>query len=215
MHDFDVRTFPDHRQEILELLIELWNDWQPDVVFQPSAARHPPGPPDDRGRGPARVQADDDPRLRDPLEQLRLRLPGVHLARAAPRRAQGRRAREVRLAAAPSLRRPGVRLEPRPHPRDQRQPRVRRGLPGLSRRLVAAAAGGSIGLHPVSSHAVTPGSCARIPSTASVSVVSTAASSSRTALNAFWLHARGSARLPEASTTRPTSCSAACRRPQR
>src|SRR5215468_12679555 len=36
VHDFDVRTFPDHRQEILELLIELWTDWQPDVVFQPS-----------------------------------------------------------------------------------------------------------------------------------------------------------------------------------
>ena len=36
VHDFDVRTFPDRRQEILELLIELWNEWQPDVVFQPS-----------------------------------------------------------------------------------------------------------------------------------------------------------------------------------
>jgi LmbE family N-acetylglucosaminyl deacetylase len=36
VHDFDVRTFPDHRQEILEALIELWNDWQPDLVFQPS-----------------------------------------------------------------------------------------------------------------------------------------------------------------------------------
>ena len=36
VHDFDVRTFPDHRQEILELLIELWNEWQPDLVFQPS-----------------------------------------------------------------------------------------------------------------------------------------------------------------------------------
>jgi LmbE family N-acetylglucosaminyl deacetylase len=34
--DFDVRTFPDHRQEILEQLIEIWNDWQPDAVFQPS-----------------------------------------------------------------------------------------------------------------------------------------------------------------------------------
>ena len=34
VHDFDVRTFPDHRQEILELLIEIWNDWQPDCVFQ-------------------------------------------------------------------------------------------------------------------------------------------------------------------------------------
>jgi LmbE family N-acetylglucosaminyl deacetylase len=36
VHDFDVRTFPDHRQEILELLIELWNEWEPEVVFQPS-----------------------------------------------------------------------------------------------------------------------------------------------------------------------------------
>jgi LmbE family N-acetylglucosaminyl deacetylase len=36
VHDFDVRTFPDHRQEILELLIEMWNDMQPDAVFMPS-----------------------------------------------------------------------------------------------------------------------------------------------------------------------------------
>jgi LmbE family N-acetylglucosaminyl deacetylase len=36
VHDFDVRTFPEHRQEILELLIQIWNDWEPDVVFQPS-----------------------------------------------------------------------------------------------------------------------------------------------------------------------------------
>jgi LmbE family N-acetylglucosaminyl deacetylase len=36
VHDFDVRTFPDHRQEILELLIATWNEWEPDVVFQPS-----------------------------------------------------------------------------------------------------------------------------------------------------------------------------------
>jgi LmbE family N-acetylglucosaminyl deacetylase len=36
VHDFDVRTFPDRRQEILEILIEVWNDWAPEVVFQPS-----------------------------------------------------------------------------------------------------------------------------------------------------------------------------------
>jgi LmbE family N-acetylglucosaminyl deacetylase len=36
VHDFDVRTFPEHRQELLELLIGLWNEWEPDVVFQPS-----------------------------------------------------------------------------------------------------------------------------------------------------------------------------------
>jgi LmbE family N-acetylglucosaminyl deacetylase len=36
VHDFDVRTFPEHRQAILELLIEIWIDWKPDCVFQPS-----------------------------------------------------------------------------------------------------------------------------------------------------------------------------------
>ena len=36
VHDFDVRTFPERRQDILELLIQLWEEWPPDVVFQPS-----------------------------------------------------------------------------------------------------------------------------------------------------------------------------------
>jgi N-acetylglucosamine malate deacetylase 1 len=36
VHDFDVRTFPENRQAILELLVALWEEWRPDVVFQPS-----------------------------------------------------------------------------------------------------------------------------------------------------------------------------------
>jgi LmbE family N-acetylglucosaminyl deacetylase len=36
VHDFDVRTFPSRRQEILELLVSLWEEWRPEVVFQPS-----------------------------------------------------------------------------------------------------------------------------------------------------------------------------------
>ncbi|MDP9293516.1 MAG: PIG-L family deacetylase [Actinomycetota bacterium] len=36
VHDFEVRTFPERRQDILELLIELWEEWQPDAVLQPS-----------------------------------------------------------------------------------------------------------------------------------------------------------------------------------
>ena len=31
MHDFEVRTFPDSRQEILELLIEVARDFKPEV----------------------------------------------------------------------------------------------------------------------------------------------------------------------------------------
>jgi len=36
VHDFEVRTFLDRRQDILELLIATWEEWKPDVVFQPS-----------------------------------------------------------------------------------------------------------------------------------------------------------------------------------
>jgi LmbE family N-acetylglucosaminyl deacetylase len=36
VHDFEVRTFPEHRQEILELLIAVWEEVRPDAVLQPS-----------------------------------------------------------------------------------------------------------------------------------------------------------------------------------
>ncbi len=36
VHDLEVRTFPGHRQDILELLIVLWEEWPPDVVLMPS-----------------------------------------------------------------------------------------------------------------------------------------------------------------------------------
>jgi len=36
IHDFEVRDFPAHRQEILEILVELNKDFQPDIVFAPS-----------------------------------------------------------------------------------------------------------------------------------------------------------------------------------
>src|SRR5204862_7650007 len=36
VHDFDVRTFPERRQDILELLVELWQAWRPAVLVQPS-----------------------------------------------------------------------------------------------------------------------------------------------------------------------------------
>ena len=36
VHDLEVRTFPDRRQDILELLLAIWEDWRPDAVLQPS-----------------------------------------------------------------------------------------------------------------------------------------------------------------------------------
>src|SRR3954447_19633981 len=34
--DYEGRAFPDRRQDVLELLVELWEEWRPDAVFQPS-----------------------------------------------------------------------------------------------------------------------------------------------------------------------------------
>ncbi len=36
VHDFDVRRFPEFRQDILELLIKVSQEFKPDLVFQPS-----------------------------------------------------------------------------------------------------------------------------------------------------------------------------------
>src|SRR3954465_6144810 len=71
------------------------------------------------------------------MEQLRLRLPVVHVTRAEARRPEDRSARALRLAAAPPLRQRGVRPQPRADARREREPRVRRGLPGVPRRLLA------------------------------------------------------------------------------
>src|SRR5439155_19267213 len=94
-------------------------------------ARHPPGPPGDRSRRAARVQANDDPRVRNPVEQLRLRLPGVLRAAGNARREEGRSPVEVRVPAAPPLQRSGVHPECRPDSRNQCEPRVCRGFRGL------------------------------------------------------------------------------------
>jgi LmbE family N-acetylglucosaminyl deacetylase len=36
VRDFEVRTFPERRQDILELLIAVWEEWRPDAVLGPS-----------------------------------------------------------------------------------------------------------------------------------------------------------------------------------
>lgn len=36
LHDFEVRTFPERRQDVLEILIALWEEWAPEAVLMPS-----------------------------------------------------------------------------------------------------------------------------------------------------------------------------------
>ena len=122
VHDFDVRTFPERRQDILELLVALWEEWKPDVVFQPS---HHDVHQDHQ------TIAQEGLRAFKRTTILGYEIPwnnfdfsyGAYIApRAAPPRAQDRRGREVRLAAAPPLRERRVHLEPREGARHEREP---------------------------------------------------------------------------------------------
>ena len=133
MHDFDVRTFPERRQDILELLVGLWEEWQPDVVFQPS---HHDVHQDHQ------TIAQEGLRAFKRTTILGYEIPwnnfefsyGCYVA--LERRHVERKVAAVavlRVAAAPALRERGVHLEPRPRARHEREPRVRRGVPGLPR----------------------------------------------------------------------------------
>ena len=121
VHDFDVRTFPERRQDILELLVALWDEWRPDVVFQPS---HHDVHQDHQTIAQEGLRAFKRTTVlvRDPMEQLRVLVRCVRGPRAPAPRAQDRRGREVRVAAASTLCKRRVHLEPRAGARHQREP---------------------------------------------------------------------------------------------
>src|SRR6266480_3149201 len=71
------------------------------------------------------------PRLRDPVEQLKLRLPRVIRPAEVARREESLSPVEIRVPAAPPLQRSGIHPECRPHPLNQREPGICRGFRGL------------------------------------------------------------------------------------
>ena len=138
VHDFDVRTFPERRQDILELLVALWEEWQPDVVFQPSLHDI---------HQDHRTIAEEGLRAFKRTTILGYEIPWNNFdfsyqwyVSLEQRHIETKVAalEKLRVAAPPPLRERGVRPQPRPHARDQREPRLRRGLPGVPRRLVVA-----------------------------------------------------------------------------
>ena len=136
VHDFDVRTFPHRRQDILELLVALWEDWRPDVVFQPS---HHDVHQDHQTIAQEGLRAFKRTTILGyeiPWNNFDFSVRGLHRARAAPPGAEGRGRREVRVTAASAVRERRVHLEPREGARHEREPRARRGVPGVpDRRL--------------------------------------------------------------------------------
>ena len=134
VHDFEVRTFPERRQDILELLIALWEEWRPDAVFQPSLHDVHQDHQVVAAEGLRAFKRTTILGYEIPWNNFDFAYQWYSALEQRAHRAEGGGAREVRLAAAPPLRRPRVHLERRAHARDQREPRVRRGVPGLPRR---------------------------------------------------------------------------------
>ena len=138
VHDFDVRTFPERRQDILELLVALWEEWKPDVVFQPS---HHDVHQDHQ------TVAQEGLRAFKRTTILGYEIPwnnydfsyGAYVGleqRHLERKIAA--VEKLRLPAAPPLRERRVHLEPGQGARHEREPRARRGVPGVPHRRVAA-----------------------------------------------------------------------------
>ena len=136
VHDFEVRTFPEHRQEILEVLIGLWEEWHPDAVLQPSLSDIHQDHQVVAAEGLRAFKRTTVLGYEIPWNTLNFNYQAyVSLERRAGR-AEGHRAGALRVPAAPQLREPRVHLEPCPYEGHQRRPRVRRGLRGLPGRRV-------------------------------------------------------------------------------
>ena len=117
VHDFEVRTFPTVRQEILEILVAAAAELGPDMVLMPSLVD---------------IHQDHETIAREGLRAFkRTTLLGYEIPwncfgfrqqayvalEPAPPRPQGRGAGLLRQPAAPQLRERGVHPQPRAHPR--------------------------------------------------------------------------------------------------
>ena len=138
VHDFDVRTFPEHRQEILELLVALWEEWKPDVVFQPS---HHDVHQDHQ------TIAQEGLRAFKRTTVLGYEIPwnnfefsyGAYLS-FEERHLERKIAAVERYASQQHRRYAERRLHPQPRQgaRHEREPRARRGLPGVPHRRLSS-----------------------------------------------------------------------------
>ena len=113
VHDFDVRTFPERRQDILELLVALWDEWRPDVVFQPS---HHDVHQDHQTIAQEGLRAFKRTTILGyeiPWNNFEFSYGGTSRSSSAHLERKVAARREVRVAAAPPLRERRVHLEPR------------------------------------------------------------------------------------------------------
>ena len=129
----------EHRQDILELLVALWEEWRPDAVFQPSLHDIHQDHQVVAAEGLRAFKRTTILGYEIPWNNFDFAYQAYVSLQAGTSSARPRRS-QVQLAAAPPLLRPRVHLERRTDARDQREPGVRGGIRGLPAGRVAAAA---------------------------------------------------------------------------
>ena len=128
VHDFEVRTFPEVRQEILELLIEAQREFAPEAVLMPTLGDIHQDHHTIAAEGLRAFKRTTILGYEIPWNQFSFAKQSLRRARGAARGGEGARARVLPLAAAPQLRERGVHPQSRSHARHRDRPAVRRVL---------------------------------------------------------------------------------------
>ena len=128
---------------VLELLVEMWNDWEPDLVFQPSLHDIHQDHQTIAQEGLRAFKRTTILGYEIPWNNFDFAYGATSRSSSATSSARSRRSR-LRVAAAPALRERRVHPEPREDARHQREPRVRRGLPGVPHRRLIIRSGTSM-----------------------------------------------------------------------
>ena len=128
MHDFEVRTFPQVRQEILELLIEVQRDFAPEMVLMPTLGDIHQDHHTIAAEGLRAFKRTTILGYEIPWNQFSFAKQSYVVLEERHLDAKVRALECYRVAAAPQLRERGVHPQPRAHARHRDRPAVRRVL---------------------------------------------------------------------------------------
>ena len=140
MHDFEVRTFPEVRQEILELLIEAQRDFAPEAVLMPTIGDIHQDHHTIAAEGLRAFKRTTILGYEIPWNQFSFAKQAYVVLEERHLEAKVRALELLPVAAAPQLRERGIHPQPRAHARHRDRPAVRRVLRSRAVGRVTAAA---------------------------------------------------------------------------